>query len=111
MSIFDWLFGTKKPNQKKELRSIPPAATRQSDLNAQDSLGFTPLSRAASNTTNEIKSLIAAGANVNARTRDGSTALFFATTSIDCLEALIAAGADVDAKDNLGRTALFLSAA
>jgi ankyrin repeat protein len=55
-----------------------------------------------------VKALIAAGADLNARDRDGMTALIESAVqgNIECVKALIAAGADVKAKDRHGRTAL-----
>jgi len=53
-----------------------------------------------------VNALITAGADVNARSRLGDTALMYATTSTDCVKALIAAGADVNAKTGKGWTAL-----
>lgn len=52
-----------------------------------------------------LKSLIGAGADVNARDGKGMTPLMLASR-VEYVEALIAAGADVNARDNEGGTAL-----
>jgi ankyrin repeat protein len=83
------------------------------DANACDSLGITLLMRAANcsyigRTSGEVKGegdrvqhLIASGANVNAKSKYGTTALMLASGagSVVNVKALIAAGADVNAKD------------
>jgi len=55
-----------------------------------------------------IKALIASGADVNARSKVGRTALMWAADKgdADSIKALIASGADVNAKDENGTTAL-----
>jgi ankyrin repeat protein len=59
-----------------------------------------------------IKALIAAGADVNAKSELGMTVLMRAATfgKVDVVKALIAAGANVNAKDNDGQTALMRAA-
>jgi ankyrin repeat protein len=58
-----------------------------------------------------VRTLIAAGADVNVRTKAGTTALMRASEDggIDAVRALIAAGADVNAKDKLGWTPLIFA--
>lgn len=59
------------------------------------------------------ETLIAAGADVNARNRNGATPLHIAAGhafSSDLVRALIAAGADTGAKDTVGNTALHAAA-
>jgi ankyrin repeat protein len=56
-----------------------------------------------------VEILIKAGANVNARSKWGDTALMFAAlagNNIDMIGLLIKAGADVNAKNDLNGTAL-----
>jgi ankyrin repeat protein len=50
--------------------------------------------------------LIAAGADIKARDKDGATALMGATIDTDCVKLLIAQGADVNARDNNGKTVI-----
>jgi ankyrin repeat protein len=60
-----------------------------------------------------VASLLASGADVNARDREGSTALMFAAMRGDAkmVQALLDAGADPNLKDANGETALLLGAA
>jgi len=84
------------------------------DLKNKD--GWTGLMVAANRgDASEVKSLIAAGANVNKTSTNGTfTALTLACMTagrgVECVKALIAAGADVNAKDKeRGGTALMVS--
>ena len=56
----------------------------------------------------QVKSFIAAKADVNAKTHDGETALMYAVWGdhAEVVKALLMAGADVNAKAKDGRTAL-----
>lgn len=61
-----------------------------------------------------IKWLIKKGANVNARTAGGSTALMFAarypgTNGLEKIQLLLENGADINAKDNQGYTPLLIA--
>ena len=62
--------------------------------------------------TEMMKVLIAAGADVDAQTKDGLTALMFAAAfgHTEIVQAVVDAGADVNAKLKTGRTALTLAA-
>ncbi|MDR3427901.1 ankyrin repeat domain-containing protein, partial [Silvimonas sp.] len=55
-----------------------------------------------------LRFFVAKGADVNAKQKDGMTALMWASLygDVDCVKDLISNGADVNAKDNLGETAL-----
>ena len=65
---------------------------------------------AEKNKSDIAKLLIAAGADVNAKTDEGKTALIIAAEKMDrnsmIFNILIEAGADLNAKDKSGRTAL-----
>jgi len=79
-----------------------------------DEGGYTALMYAVRfGTVDEVKGLISAGSDVNAKDNNGWTALLMASSSgtydwtdINILEALISAGADVNAKTEYGYTAL-----
>jgi len=79
-------------------------------VDASGSDGETALGYAAANGRLQVvRVLLAAGAKVDARDRDGGTPLIYASGGSDpgrdypgVVAALIAAGADVNAKDNLG---------
>ena len=59
----------------------------------------------------EVKRLLDTGAEVNAKTKDGQTALIYASIKGDpkVVEMLLAKGAEVNTKDNNGKTALILA--
>ncbi len=84
-------------------------------MNAGDMSGFsageTPLIVAAMKGETDIAALlISKGAKVNAKTKDGQTALIYAARApddrSDVAQLLIENGADVNAKDKTGMTAL-----
>ena len=57
-------------------------------------------------TVEMVRGLIAAGADVNAKSKDGCTPLFYVGDLVEAAQALLAAGAEVDARDENGRTPL-----
>ena len=90
---------------------------RGARINVTDKYGNTPLIAAAcqcaaatlNSVYNVVKMLLDYGADVNARNRDGQTALMEAsgmTGAAEILELLLSKGADVLAKDKSGKTAL-----
>src|SRR5262245_851364 len=62
--------------------------------------------------TEVVKKLLASGANVNMKTKDGSTPLINASLNghTEVVKALLGAGADINAKDMASRTALLQAA-
>ncbi len=86
------------------------------DVNAEGSqpVDWTALTWAASEGHADIvRRLLAAGADVDAKTNNGATALMWAASEghAAMVRQLLAAGADVDAKDNYGTTALEIAEA
>ena len=76
------------------------------NLEASDSIGYTPLHCAANSASVELVSLLVqARVNVNATGNGGVTALHLAGRrgAADCIEVLLAAGADIDARTSAGR--------
>ena len=72
-----------------------------------EDLNETLLNAAKEGQTETVQALIAKGADVNAKEKNGWTALIRAAKKghIDIVKALLEAGADVNAKDKMGGTA------
>lgn len=88
---------------------------RNSDVNAADPYGITPLMFAAkSNSSPEIIGiLVKAGADINAKDNGGKTALMYASESNphpEIISALAANGANMNTRNNNRRTALMYAA-
>ncbi len=88
---------------------------RGADINAGDNLGWTPLLNVLNLWADQpdvLEFLLAKGANLNARLKDGRTGLMLAAHlgKDDRVRLLIAKGADVNARDNNGTTALMTAA-
>ena len=80
-------------------------------LNSQDDEGFGTLhSAAASGRALIIEQLIAAGADVNIRTRSGQTPLHYHKGRVPVIKALVIAMRDVDPRDMAGATPLHRAA-
>jgi hypothetical protein len=74
-----------------------------------DASGWTPLMYAAGSYGNSgMNEMLAAGADVNARSRRGETALMAAAAAGNADKDLIKAGADVNAANDVGMTTLML---
>lgn len=88
----------------------------RADANQANDAGWTPLMTAArfSTRTDVIDALVAAGADVNARNRDGLTALMLAAANeapaaVAIAKKLLDAGADPETADRSGRTAALVA--
>ncbi len=80
-------------------------------LRVQDWQGSTPLLRAALYADADMVRLLAQkGADVNAATRDGVTALMWAAGDAEKVRVLLEKGAKVNARTSLGRTPLLIAA-
>lgn len=90
------------------------AVVRENDVNADGHHGMTALMMAAwlNREPSVIRALIAAGADIGARTDEGFTAFMFAarSSSVDVLEALQDAGAVIDTWSYLGGNTLMSAA-
>ena len=100
---------------------VPKAAAKSEAGNTVANDGQPELIREArAGDFEAVKALIKAGADVNAKDRDGKTALMVSSGGVkteigdacnpEMMKALIAAGADVKAKDKAGNTALHFAA-
>lgn len=97
-------------SEKNETKTAP--AKTQTNINAKDKDGYTPLHRAVSKgEINTTHTLIQAGANINAKGRCGNTPLHWAMMNgkADITLTLVKAGADVNLKDEYGRTPLHVA--
>ena len=96
----------------KSLREELLAST--AEVNAQDSLGRTPLSLAAEiGDADSVSLLLASGAEPSTTANSGSTALCYAARTSDpaCVSLLIDAGANIRSKTDWNQTALHYAAA
>lgn len=102
----------------KKQQELPKESVSESSIenpNETDSFGRTLLMKAAQNGNNwEIKSLLASGADINLKDKDGWTALMYAVRyqeNITIVETLINAGAKIKIKNNFGFSPLVLASA
>lgn len=98
------------------------AFAQQTDINAKDETGLTPLMQAAQDgTPEEIKKLLKKGANPEIKDQYGWTALMYAAAatvavypetkpSTASLKALLAANAEINISDDRGNTPLMIAA-
>ena len=83
---------------------------KSSDVNTKDERGGTPLMYAAAfGSLDAMKSLVAAGADVNAKNAFDSTALLVCATDFSKVRFLVEKGANVNAQSKPGRTALLIA--
>lgn len=85
----------------------------EADVNAAGPNGMTPLMRACRDGQEDrVRSLIVAGARLEARNSDGNTALWLACVggAVAVIDALVAAGANLDNCNDNGATALMYAA-
>lgn len=91
--------------------TVRALARSNSGINAPNTSGDTPLMYAAIYSNAEIvKLLIEQGADVNAKTPTGTTALMLAVGDLEKVRLLLKKGADVNARSVTGRTPLLIAA-
>jgi ankyrin repeat protein len=83
---------------------------KNTDVNTRDPRGSTPLMYAAAfGSLEAMKSLVAAGADVNAKNAFDMTALLVCSTDLAKVRFLVDKGADVNARSKPGRTPLLIA--
>jgi formylglycine-generating enzyme required for sulfatase activity/ankyrin repeat protein len=106
--------GSSLPTDRGDYLGFRLAITNDSSLIAENKDGSTRLVLAVSrDNRDEVKSLIAAGADINSKNRDGFAPLHIAVifSRMEMVELLIAKGANVNAKDDaFGNTPLHYAA-
>jgi ankyrin repeat protein len=85
------------------------------DVKAANSYGLTAVMKTANHIpepSSVLELLVGHGADVNARTQTGRTALAFAAErgNVEAIQVLLAAHADVNARDDRGQSALDIAA-
>jgi ankyrin repeat protein len=103
-----------KAVSENDLTTVKTLAFTSPNINSiQTQSGLSLLAEAVSNGNREIVNvLLMAGANVNARTRGGRTALMFVSdkTSVELVRDLLTYGANVNARDDFGDNATIVAA-
>jgi ankyrin repeat protein len=100
----DDLFSAVRAGEAARVKALMQSRT---DANVRDDLRATPLMYAAALPALDcVRLLLDGGADVNAATTNGSTALMWATGQPETVRLLIDHGADVNAKSRSGDTAL-----
>jgi ankyrin repeat protein len=95
-----------------EVAQLTALVQKPSDVNVKERRGSaTPLMHAAAfGSLDAVRLLLDKGADVNAKSASGATALMWAATDLAKVRLLVERGADVNAASNLGHTALELAA-
>jgi ankyrin repeat protein len=94
-----------------DIQAIKTMLAMGADVNASDRDGWTAFMDAVSAPSNSLeitKLLIEAGAKIDAKTDNGSTALFW-TTNTDVARLLLSKGANIDVKNASGDTPLLMA--
>lgn len=98
--------------EKGDIAAIHKSIEMGYDVNSVDEKGFTPLIIATmQGHTKAIEVLLAAGAQIDGKYKNGSTALIFAASSnIEATNLLISKNANINIKNNNGFTPLMAAA-
>lgn len=100
-----------KAIRENDLTRLSSMAATKTAANAADDHGTTPLMHAAAiGSTEAVKMLLKAGADVNVRNGLDATALIFGAMEPAKVKLLVDAGADVNAVSKVGRTPLMIAA-
>jgi ankyrin repeat protein len=106
-SVSDRFYQAIRNDNARELKALLDSQ----DVNAKDSRGATPLMYAAAfGNARQMKLLLEAGADVNARNTFNATALIWAGGDAVKSRLLIEHGADINVRTQQGRTALMRAA-
>jgi ankyrin repeat protein len=108
-NVSDDFYTAIRVNDLPQLRTL--VGNSGSSVNSKDVRGETPLMySAAAGSLDAMKLLIGKGADVNAQSESGLTALILAATDLAKVGLLVDRGANVNLATKLGRTALFVAA-
>lgn len=103
-SILQYFLGELRHPLDEEICSL--LLGRQPDLEFADDEGRTGIHLAATDSNRSIEPWIRSGANVNAQTNNGTTALMFSLRNTAKTQLLLESSADVKRTDNAGRNVL-----
>lgn len=106
--VSDDFYSAIRANDMKRLTLLAQCCA---DVNTADRLGETPLMYAATvGSLDAMKFLVEKGANVNAQSASGATALIWSATDLAKVRFLLEHGANVNLATKRGRTALLIAA-